>query len=525
MIGYLGRRARILAGFCFLGAVALLAFATARAEETAQPKTPIKHVVVIFQENQSFDHYFATYPRAANVSGEPPFHGSPDTPSTNGLTEELLTHNPNSEQPWRMSRAQAASIIPFCDNSHEYTDEQKAYDGGRADKFVESTGPKPSSRCPRNFVMGYLDGNTVTALWNYAQRFSLSDNFFNSTYGPSMLGAINLASGQTGGALPQNVRSFYGIGPKVVVNGTMISNPAAAFDDCTEESGTGVQFTGKNIGDLLNAHGITWGWFSAAFTPTKTSWTGKAVCGLEHVAANGKSIVVYDDPDPFDYFSSTANPHHKPPTSVAMVGSGDQANHQYDMEALWQAAAAGHFPAVVFIRGPQEADGHPGYSGPLPEQKFLVETINRLQALPDWQSTVVFLTWDDSDGWYDHVMPPNVNHSQLAGIDLLMGQDGMCGSGAPLAGIQGRCGYGPRLPLLIISPFAKANFVDHDLTDQTSIIRFIEDNWSLGRLGGGSFDELAGSLESSFDFKHPHPNPLVLDPETGEPAAAGSPTQ
>lgn len=92
----------------------------------------------------------------------------------------------------------------------------------------------------------------------------------------------------------------------------------------------------------------------------------------------------------------------------------------------------------------------------------------------------------------------------------------MCGSNAPLAGIQGRCAYVPRLPLLILSPFAKVNFVDHDRTDQSSIIRFVEDNWELGRLGGGSLDELAGSFSGSFDFEHPHPAPLVLDSDTGE---------
>lgn len=521
---YFAARPRIPANWRLVAALTVFTIASpaARPDESAQSKTPIKHVIVIFQENQSFDHYFATYPHAENLPGEPPFHGSPDTPEVNGLTKELREHNPNLEQPWRMSRAQAAKLIPLCDNDHGYTAEQMAYDGGRVDKFVESTGAKASSHCPRNFVMGYVDGNTVTALWNYAQRFSISDNFFNSTYGPSMLGAINLASGQTGGAFPRNVRGMHGAGRSIVADGTMIGNPAAAFDDCTEASGPGIRFKGKNIGDLLTARGITWGWFSAGFTPTKITSSGKAVCGAEHVAANGRRVPVYDDPDPFNYYESTANPHHKPPASVAMVGSTDQANHQYDLDILWQAAEAGHLPAVVFIRGPQETDGHPGYSGPLPEQKFLVETINHLQALPDWESTVVFLTWDDSDGWYDHVMPQNVNHSQLAGHDQLYGKDGMCGSGAPLAGIQGRCAYGPRLPLLIISPFAKVNFVDHDRTDQTSIIRFIEDNWNLGRLGGGSLDELAGSLNGSFDFEHPHATPLVLDSETGEPAVSRS---
>jgi phospholipase C len=495
----------------------LVSSRSTHSNEPTQAKTSIKHVIVIFQENQSFDHYFGTYPDAENLSGEPSFQALPDTPKVNGLTKELRERNPNLERPWRMSRAQAASLIPFCDNDHDYTAEQKAYDGGRVDKFVEATGAKASSRCPRNFVMGYLDGNTVTAIWNYAQHFSMSDNFFGSTYGPSMLGALNLASGQTGGALPQNVRLVHGVGPSLVVNGTMIGNPAAAFDDCTETHGPGVRFTGKNIGDLLSAHEITWGWFTAGFTPTRRTSSGKAVCGTEHVAANGQRVPVYDDPDPFDYFESTSNPHHLPPSSLAMVGTTDQANHQYDLDILWQTAEAGHLPSVVFIRGPQEMDGHPGYSGPLPEQKFLVETINHLQSLPDWGTSVIFLTWDDSDGWYDHVMPPNVNPSQLSSYDRLYGKNGMCGANAPIAGIQGRCGYGPRLPLLIISPFAKVNFVDHERTDQTSIIRFIEDNWNLGRLGGGSFDELAGSLAESLDFDHSQPNPFVLDPETGEP--------
>jgi phospholipase C len=507
---------------CAAVAIVISAFSAGRAQESSQPKTPIQHVVIIFQENQSFDHYFGTYPQAENLPSEPPFHALAGTPEVNGLSEALRTHNPNLEQPWRISRKQAATLIPFCDNDHGYTAEQRAYDGGRADKFVQSTGAKPSSRCPQNFVMGYLDGNTVTALWNYAQRFGLSDNFFNSTYGPSMLGALNLAAGQTAGAVPSNLRTWHGAGPQLVVNGTMIGNPAAAFDDCTETSGPGVLFTGKNIGDLLTAQGVTWGWFSAGFTPTQMTASGKAVCGTEHLAANGRRILVYDDPDPFDYFRSTANPHHKPPSSIEMVGKTDQANHQYDLDLLWKAAETGHMPAVAFIRGPQEMDGHPGYSGPLPEQKFIVETMNHLQALPQWKGTAVFLTWDDSDGWYDHVMPPNVNHSQLGGHDELFGKNGMCGAGTPLAGIQGRCAYGPRLPLLILSPFAKINFVNHDRTDQSSIIRFIEDNWSLGRLGGGSLDELAGSLLGSFDFDHPHPELLILDSETGELATSSS---
>src|SRR5690242_4579120 len=158
--------------------------------------TPVKHLVVIFQENVSFDHYFATYPFALNPPGEPHFVPSPKTPSVvnNLRTAGLLNHNPNSALPFRIDRSR--SLV--CDNNHTYTAEQNAYDGGKTDKFVESTFPPDPNflfpyfiACERQGEMGYFDGNTVTALWNYAQHFSMSDNFFGSTFGPSTPGHIN----------------------------------------------------------------------------------------------------------------------------------------------------------------------------------------------------------------------------------------------------------------------------------------------------------------------------------------------
>src|SRR5262249_38716800 len=145
---------------------------------------------------------------------------------------------------------------------------------------------------------------------------------------------------------------------------------------------------------------------------------------------------------------------------------------------------------------------------------------NFLERLPQWSSTAVVIAWDDSDGWYDHQMPPIVNQSNTPS-DGLTGP-GACGTAAAGAA-QARCGYGPRLPLLVVSPFAKRNFVDHTVTDQSSILRFVEDNWSLGRIGNGSYDELAGSLLGMFDFDHHgfdddvFGGRLFLDPDTGEP--------
>ncbi|MGO9059427.1 MAG: alkaline phosphatase family protein, partial [Candidatus Binataceae bacterium] len=161
-------------------------------------------------------------------------------------------------------------------------------------------------------------------------------------------------------------------------------------------------------------------------------------------------------------------------------------------------------------------------------QEFLVNTINTIEKSPFWKSTAIIINWDDSDGWYDHQMSPIINSSAVFNASDTKNSDqingpGKCGNGTPVKDesgnvIQGRCGYGPRIPLLVISPFAKENFVDHTLTDQSSILRFIEDNWGTASIGNGSFDAVAGSLNNMFDFGN-HAfgtRRLFLDSATGE---------
>jgi len=482
---------------------------TATAATTA---TPIKHLVVIFQENVSYDHYFGTYPNATNPQGEPKFNAEPNTPSANGLTASLLKNNPNVVNPFRLDRSEAIT----CDMNHDYLAEQKAYHGGLVDKFVEYTSPTYPKSCTdekhKEQVMGYFDGNTVTALWNYAQHFSMSDNSFGSTFGPSTLGAINLISGQTHGAIPPN--NIAG-DDNDVVNGTLIDDPDPTFDDCGQAQ---VLMTGKNIGDLLNAKNITWGWFQGGFEPTSITSHGKAVCGSATANMNLRDYIPDYIPhhEPFQYYKSTANPHHLPPTSVEMIGKADQANHQYDLTNFWNAVYSSNMPSVSFLKAPAYQDGHAGYSDPIDEQTFLVNTINKLQERPEWNSTAVIIAYDDSDGWYDHVMPPLVSQSNDPNHDFLFGPTKLCGN-PPAGAYNDRCGYGPRLPLLVISPYAKVNFIDHQMTDQTSILRFIEDNWTLGRIGNQSFDEKAGLLTNMFEFTRGRQlaDKLLLDPSTG----------
>ena len=491
--------------------------ATTASNTSTNTKTPLKHIVVLFQENVSFDHYFGTYPNATNPAGEPKFTASPNTPSVNGLTHVLLTNNPNgnySINPFRLDRTQAFT----CDMNHEYTAEQKAYNGGLVDKFFENTGPTDpgcTDIAHKKLVMGYFDGNTVTALWNYAQHLAMSDNFFNTIFGPSTPASFNLIAGTTVGGIPKNQFNDDGT-PTGVVNGTVVGDADPKVDDCSGK-GVRMQMTGKNIGDLLNVKGITWGWFQGGFKPTNMTANGKAVCGASHNNINGTSVKDYvPHHEPFQYYNSTANPHHLPPTSVAMIGHTDHTNHQYDLTDFWAAVKAGNMPAVSFLKSPAYQNGHPGYSDPIDEQHYLVNTINQLQRLPQWNSTALIIAYDDSDGWYDHVMPPIVSQSSDTKNDRLLGAQGLCGTTPPKAA-QDQCEYGPRLPLLIISPFAKTNFADHTITDQSSILRFIEDNWGLGRIGNQSFDVKAGPINNMFNFSNSsqRAGELLLDPSTG----------
>jgi phospholipase C len=173
-------------------------------------------------------------------------------------------------------------------------------------------------------------------------------------------------------------------------------------------------------------------------------------------------------------------------------------------------------PSVSYLKAAEYQDAHPGYSDPLDEQTFLVNTINQIEKSKYLSSTAIVITYDDSDGWYDHQASTIVNGSNTAA------DTAMCSSAAvTLGSFPNRCGYGPRLPLLVISPYTKANFVSNNLTDQSSVVKFIEDNWLKGqRLGKGSFDATAGSLDAPggvLNFHtRPHFQPLILNPTTGE---------
>jgi phospholipase C len=550
------------------GASTVAAASAATPNDGGSTMTPIKHVVVIFQENVSFDHYFGTYPNATNSSGQP-FNPAPNTPTVNGLSGTLLTNNPNNVNPRRLDPSNINDVLT-CDQNHSYTAEQTAFDNGAMDKFPASvgtvTGKNPNGQpCQSSDTMNYYDGNTATGMWNYAQHFAMSDNSFGTTFGPSAPGAINLASGDTGGVdASKAIRGALPVVPNTTSgdlaadgNGgySLIGDAQPYYDDCSTRDS--VAMTGTNVGDQLNSAGLSWGFFQGGFqanspytgptdsaaTYSPLTETGNATCTTIHPvgAALGGTGTTGAKPfgvkgdyiehhEPFQYYASTANPHHVAPASLDAIGTDtaspgqfNTANHQYDtsnFDALVSAIRTGsvpasNLPAVTFLKAPGYEDGHAAYSDPIDEQKFVVNEINSLEKLPTWSSTAVIISYDDSDGFYDHVYSGVTNPSHTA-ADTLTGI-GACGtSTTPLANQQGRCGYGPRLPLVVISPYAKSNYVSHTLTDQSSILKFIEFNWSLGSIAG-SAATAAGSLNDMFDFNNGGSTPAVtLSAQTGQ---------
>ena len=314
----------------------------------------------------------------------------------------------------------------------------------------------------------------------------------------------------------------------------------------------------KNIGDLLNRKNITWGAFRAGWLPKQSLSDPNAVAipaadafppdidaqlraimpefdslvellhfSLDPTTPQGAlpgltiAAIVGPVPDaedgmPFDYFASTANPHFTPYSSLENVGKTDQANHNYDLDDFFNALDIGILPAVSFIRLPAYQDGHPEYSDAFDNQVGVINFVNRIMDSPFWQDTVIFLQWDESNGNYDHKPPLLVKSSAWPNLDP-KGQIARRGVKAGIKKASVRAGYGPRIPFIAISPWVKSNHIDHHLTDQTSIIKFIEKNWNLPTIKRGSYNPRAGKLDGLFDF---NPNrtlapKVFLNPFTG----------
>ena len=243
---------------------------------------------------------------------------------------------------------------------------------------------------------------------------------------------------------------------------------------------------------ISSAKGVSWAWFQGGF--------GKCVAG-QPSQTNGYS----PHHDPFQYFTSTADLTHQWAWDPQM--DYPQANrHQRDLDVLYAALAGTkvngqvpELPAISWVKAPTASDAHPGYSNPVSDDQFVADLVNRLKASPYWKDTALFVAFDETGGWWDHVAPPELSGAYAPWV---AGSPNLGGCQYPGDGSAcGEGGLGPRMPVLVISPHARKHFVDHDQLETASLDQWVEWDYGLPALGvWGDRDVNAGSLRGAFDF-------------------------
>jgi phospholipase C len=426
--------------------------------DNSTSKSPIKHTVIIFQENRTFDNYFSTYPYAPGfkaISGTPQDVKNFKHVSSN-VTQDVAgnVYNPDDQgnpvYPWHDA---GNGKIQQPDVNHSYDDMITMVDKGKMDKFytMNSKGTNPNRG---KLAMSYFDYNEIPAYWQYAQHYALADNYFQPVSGPSTPGAFYLIAAQSGnGSDPANNN---------VPSSQITGDPSPKNGPFGGDNPKGLTYnlTYTNIGDELSANSKSWAWYAGGWDAAK---------------ANPGS------PEALKY-----SPHHNPFQYFQNYEDGKYKQNLKDYNNFAQDVASGNLPAVSFVKGGYGDDEHPGtgnQSTPSAED-FTVKTINQIMKSPYWKDTAIIVTYDEGGGFYDHVSPP-----------------------AAVKTADGLVGTSTRVPALLISPYAKQNYVSHVQYDHTSILKFLEWNYQLPALNNR--DLAANNLLDMFDFKRSKAKPFV----------------
>jgi len=355
--------------------------------QNPQTNSPVKHLIVIVMQNNSFDHLFGTFPGVNGLNPADPGFNQKDA-SGNTVAPSLLTDfNP-------------------VDMTHNHGAYELSIDDGLMDGFAKNGGDQ---------AMGYYD-NTVPGidrLWGFAQQFALADNYFNSVTSSAPSDVLYMVSASDDGRV-------FAVQP--------------SFGPCNKPDNQAIPYTFPNLAEELDNKGISWGWFHEQL----------GVCGNYVPQEN-----------PFQYFSDT----HAAPNIL------DYSNFAPKMEG-------GQLPSVSFIQPAGSHSMHPG-AGPVSVgASWLDNLITNIQNSSEWPSTAIVVIWDEGGGWYDHVNPPTVDSQ----------------------------GFGVRVPMLVISPFAKKGYISHVQMDHVSILKFIQWNWNLPPLNSRNESPASGDLRDMFQF-------------------------
>jgi len=465
-----------VAGAILLGMTMGTPNAALAGDDGQDGDTMIQHTIIVYQENISFDHSFRSFGHgsAGIPTGVQPYHTTP-----NGAA--LGAYSP--------VRLDGTTQATTCDVDHEYWDMIRMADGGAMDQYLQAgndlTVPNPSTSwsCPSfeanpagpALALSYYDGTPgepsapLQNYWRLASQYTLADNFFTGMYGPSTPGAQWL----------------------VAATANTVGDPNPAGDVCNDYGGPFMpQQDIPNLGQQASARGVSWAWFQGGFGSCATA------IGAGYSAHH----------DPFQYFSSTADLAHAWAWNPRM-NFPQPDRHQRDLQ-VFDAALAGspidgivpRLPQISWVKAPTFMDAHPGYSTPIADDAFIGDVVGRVQASKYWKHAAIIVAFDETGGWWDHASPPVPADPHFA--PLVGGYPNLSGCQYPGMGDPcGEAGFGPRLPVLVISPFAKPHNVDHDLMDTSSLVKFVESNYHLPRLGvWGDRDVTAGDLRGAFDF-------------------------
>lgn len=433
----------------------------------------IRHVVVIMQENRSFDNYFGTY------------QGADGIPMANGIPA-VCSYDPHTKQ----------CDKPYHDPSdrnyggpHGAVDATRDIDGGKMDGFVTQALVGLQGVCINQFspacttatknvdVMGYHDAREIPNYWAYARNFVLQDHMFepNASWSlPEHLFMVSAWSAKCSNADPMSCRNELQ-GPDSFLygahHGGVFKRPNYAWTDLTYL--------------LYNAR-VSWAYYVAEGTQPDCE-DDQMFCTPKLQSAGTPEIW-----NPLPYFST--------------VRQDGQLGNIQPLDRFYAAAKGGTLPAVVWIVPNGTVSEHPPglvSAG----QSYVTGLINSIMSSPDWGSTAIFLTWDDWGGFYDHVAPPKVDQN----------------------------GYGLRVPGIVISPYAKAGYIDHQTLSFDAYLKFVEDDF----LGGQRIDpktdgrpdprpdvresaSILGDLSQDFDFSQAPRPPMILS-TSPSPGPASTP--
>ncbi len=452
-----------LSGAAIVGLFALTA-QTPAGTQRKPVKAPgsihkIKHVIVIMQENRSFDHYFGTYPGA---------DGFPRTPDG-----EFAVCVPDP--------AKGVCQRPYHDTNdlnaggpHGEANASADIAGGKMDGFIGSAenarrrgckqnpnDPICSQRAANPDVMGYHDGQDIPNYWAYARNFVLQDHMYEPNASWSLPAHLFMVS-------EWSARCARAGEPMSCVNA--LQNPVNPNNPAADYAWTDLTY-------LLHKRHVGWRYY--VFTGTEPDCEDDAMI-CESVKQGAKTPGIWN---PLPYFDT--------------VRQDGELGNIMTLSNYFKAAKAGTLPAVSWINPTGSVSEHPPglvTAG----QSYVTRLVNAAMRGKDWKSTAIFLAWDDWGGFYDHVIPPSVDHN----------------------------GYGLRVPALVISPYARKGYIDHQTLSFDAYVKFIEDDFLGGQRLNPSTDgrpdprpdvresePILGTLVHDFNFKQKPRPPLLLDPQ------------